>query len=243
MSRLPEPSPPDYCGGCDRDRPLYLLEGTDGARMRRCRDCLRDALANDDQVPAATRENGAQLQAERSDPRPTGHDPRVEPINWLTASLYELAGAAGGQEEMLANGLTALAELERRLGETAASLRIAEEVVVRQKALLETGTEMIEEARRWARSLWDDGPAAEEPVVLNEPEFAPAWLTADGPRHSAPRPPGTPGGVDPVMASHELQLAALDRWLADVEAEWGPITAEEMATAAQRLRDRARPQG
>ncbi|MCZ2826029.1 MULTISPECIES: hypothetical protein [unclassified Modestobacter] len=44
---------------------------------------------------------------------------------------------------------------------------------------------MIEEARRWARSLWDDGPASEEPTVLNQPEFAPAWLTADGARHTA----------------------------------------------------------
>ncbi|UOY01654.1 hypothetical protein [Blastococcus sp. PRF04-17] len=170
---------------------------------------------------------------------PAGHDPRIEPVNCLMTSLHELAGAAGGREQMLGHGLAALAELERRLGETQKSLRTMEEVVIRQRALLETATEMIEEARRWARSLWDDGPVAEEPTVLNEPEFAPAWLTADGPRHTA-RPPRTPGGVAPDVAAHELRLAALDRWLADVEAEWGPITADEMATATQRLRARAR---
>ena len=75
--------------------------------------------------------------------------------------------------------------------------------------------------------------------MLNEPEFAPAWLTADGPRHSAPRP-RRPGGVEPAVATHELRLAALDRLIADVEAEWGAFTAEQMAAAAQRLHDRVR---
>jgi hypothetical protein len=131
-------------------------------------------------------------------------------------------------------------ELARRLSEMQAALRTAEEVVARQKALLETATEMIEDARRWARSLWDDGPASEEPVLLNEPEFAPAWLTAGGPRHTA-RPPRTPAGADPA-AARELRLVALDRLIADLEEEWGPITDEDMATAAQRLRDRAKAQ-
>ncbi len=134
----------------------------------------------------------------------------------------------------------ALAELQRDLAEARASRRTAEEVVVRQKALLETATELIENARRWARSLWDDGPASQEPVVLNEPEIAPAWLTAAGPRHTA-RPPQTRTGAEPAEAAHQLKLAAIDRLIADVEEEWGPITAEEMATAAQRLRDRAAP--
>ncbi len=134
----------------------------------------------------------------------------------------------------------ALAELRRDLEEVRASLRTAEKVVVRQKALLETATELIEEARRWGRSLWDDGPASPEPVVLNEPEVAPAWLTADGPRHTA-RPAPTRTGAEPAEAAHQLKLAALDRVIADIEEEWGPITAEDMATAAQRLRDRATP--
>ncbi len=53
MSRLPEPSQPDYCGGCGRDRPLYLLEGVDGDHVHRCRDCLRDALVGGADLPAA----------------------------------------------------------------------------------------------------------------------------------------------------------------------------------------------
>ncbi len=177
-----------------------------------------------------------------SDPRqpPAGHDPRDEPVECLTASLYELAGAAGDREQMLAHGLAALSELERRLTETRVSLHTAEEVVIRQQALLQTATELIEDARRWAHSLWDDGPASEEPVVLGEPELAPAWLTADGPRHTARRSHSVTG-VDLAAAEHQLRLAALDRLLADVEEEWGPITAEDMATAAQRLRDRAAP--
>lgn len=186
MSRLPEPSPPDVCDACGRDRPLYRLYGRGEDHVHRCRECLRDAFAG-----------------------PVDDDARAE-----------------------------LAAAVRERDDARASLRTAEEVVVRQKALLETATQMIEEARRWARSLWDDGPAGERPVVLNEPEFAPGWLTADGPRHTA-RPPHQSGGVDPAVAAHELRLAALDRWIADVEAEWGPITAEEMATAAQRLRERA----
>ncbi|TFV64619.1 UNVERIFIED_ORG: hypothetical protein E4P37_12650 [Bacillus sp. AZ43] len=189
MSRIPEPSPPDHCGGCGRGRPLYLLEGADGDHVHRCRECLRDAFAG------------------------IGDDDHAE-----------------------------LATAARERDEARAALRTAEEVVVRQKALLETATEMIEEARRWARSLWDDGPASEEPMVLNEPEFAPAWLTADGPRHTA-QPPRRSSEVESAAAAHELRLAALDRWLADAEAEWGPITADEVATAAQRLHDRARSPG
>ncbi|UOY01653.1 hypothetical protein [Blastococcus sp. PRF04-17] len=53
MSRFPEPSPPDCCGGCDRDRPLFLLEGADGDHVHRCRDGLRDALIDGDHVSAA----------------------------------------------------------------------------------------------------------------------------------------------------------------------------------------------
>ncbi len=41
-----------------------------------------------------------------------------------------------------------------------------------------------------------------------------------------------------AAAAHELRMAALDRLLADVEEERGPITVEEMDTAAQRLRER-----
>jgi hypothetical protein len=171
---------------------------------------------------------------------PAGHDPRTEPVNCLIASLYELAGASGDREQMLAHGLAALSELERRLAETQALLRTAEEVVVRQEGLLETATEMIEEARRWARSLWDDGPASEKPLVLIEPELAPAWLTADGPRHTA-RPPRRTEGADPA-GREQLRLAALDRLIAEVEQEWGPITAEDIASAAQRLQSRHRAQ-
>lgn len=175
--------------------------------------------------------------------RPAGPDADIGVdtglIDGLTALLRELAAAHGDREQLLERGLAAVAELQLQLDATVASLHTAEEVVVRQKALLETATEMIEEARRWARSLWDDGPAAEEPVVLNEPEAAPAWLTAVGPRHTAPRP-RSPGGVEPAAAADELRLAALDRCIADVEAEWGPIAAEEIAIAARRLRGRAR---
>ena len=96
---------------------------------------------------------------------------------------------------------------------------------------------MIEEARRWSQSLWDASPPSDEPVVLGEPEIAPAWLTADGPRHTG-GPPRTPGGVEPTAVARELRLAALDRLIAEVEQQWGAITAEEIATAAQRLRDR-----
>ncbi|WP_324273762.1 hypothetical protein [Blastococcus brunescens] len=170
--------------------------------------------------------------------RPAGDDIGTGVIDGLAATLRELAASHGDGEQLLEQGLAAVAELQRQLGAAVASLHTAEEVVVRQKALLETATEMISEARRWARSLWDDGPASEEPVVLNEPEFAPAWLTADGPRHPA-RPPDTLGGVEAAAATHELRLAALDRLIADVEEEWGPITAEEIATAAERLRMRA----
>lgn len=155
----------------------------------------------------------------------------------LAGTLHQLAGEHPDRERLLGQGLADLAALQRQLAATTASLHTAEEVVVRQKALLETATEMIEEGRRWSRSLWDAGPASEEPVVLNEPEFAPAWLTADGPRHSAPRP-RPPRGADPAVAAHELRLAALDRVIADVEAEWGPFTTEEMAAAAQRLHNR-----
>ena len=155
----------------------------------------------------------------------------------LAGTLHQLAGEHPDQEQLLGQGLADLAELQRQLAATAASLHTAEEVVGRQKALLETATEMIEEARRWARSLWNDGPASEKPVVLKEAEVGPAWLTADGPRHSAPHP-RRPGGVESAMAAHELRLAALDRLIADVEAEWGPFTAEELADAAQRLHNR-----
>jgi hypothetical protein len=102
-------------------------------------------------------------------------------IDGLAATLRDLANGNGDRELLLARGLASVAELQRQLRSTAASLQTAEEVVVRQKALLEAATGMVEEARRWARSLWDDGPTSEEPTVLNEPEFAPAWLTADGP--------------------------------------------------------------
>jgi hypothetical protein len=168
-----------------------------------------------------------------------GHDPHTD----LAGCLHELAGVAGDRAETLAAGLAALAELQRQLDAARTSLRIAEESVVRQQALLETATALLDEARRWARSLSDDGPASEEPVILNEPEFAPAWLTADGAWHTARRPrtwtwtwtQGEPAGTE-----HALRLAALDRLIADLEAEWGPITADDLATAARRLRDRTR---
>ncbi|UOY00293.1 hypothetical protein [Blastococcus sp. PRF04-17] len=131
----------------------------------------------------------------------------------------------------------ALTDAVRERDHARESLWIAEESVVRQKALLETATEMIEEARRWARSLWDAGPGPEEPEVLTEPEVAPGWLTADGPRRTA-RGPRSPRGADPASSAHALRLAALDRVIADVEEEWGPITAEEMATTRRRLQDR-----
>lgn len=38
------------------------------------------------------------------------------------------------------------------------------------------------------------------------------------------------------MAARELRLAALDRLIGEVEDEWGPLTAEEMAAAVRRLR-------
>lgn len=169
---------------------------------------------------------------------PPADEPGTDPLSALTGTLHQLAGGHPDREHLLGQGLADLAELQRELAATTASLHTAEEVVIRQKALLETATEMIEEARRWARSLWDDEPAQEEPVVLNEPEFAPPWLTADGPRHSAPRP-RRPGGVEPSVATNELRLAALDRLIADVEAEWGSFTAEELADAAQRLHNHA----
>jgi hypothetical protein len=152
-----------------------------------------------------------------------------------------LAGAAGDREQVLADGLAALAELERQLSQTRASLRIAEESVVRQKELLETATGMIEEARRWARtarSLRDGTPGSEDPVVLNEPEFAPAWLTAPGPRHTA-APARTP--APSPQTAHALRLAALDRLIADAEEEWGPITDEDIVAAPERLRRRVSP--
>jgi hypothetical protein len=149
-----------------------------------------------------------------------------------------LADVADDRGRVLADGLAALAELERQLSQTRASLRLAEESVVRQKELLETATGMIEEARRWARTLWDDTPASAEPVVLNEPEFAPAWLTATGPRHTS-APARTP--APRPHTAHELRLAALDRLLAAVEEEWGPITEEDMAAAPERLRRRVPP--
>ncbi|WP_448640888.1 hypothetical protein [Geodermatophilus sp. URMC 63] len=145
------------------------------------------------------------------------------------------------REDLLHDGLAALHELERRLGETRASLRTAEEVVVRQRELLETATELIEEARRWARSLWDDEPASEEPVILNEPELAPAWLTTDGPRHTRP-PQRTqhkqPHGAGPGAAARGLRLAALRRALDDIQNAWGPLSAEDLHTAAEQLPNR-----
>jgi hypothetical protein len=172
-----------------------------------------------------------------TDPQPTS-----DPGAFLIAGLWQLWELTeNAPEPLLGQVLTAVAELQRQRDEARASLRTAEEVVIRQKALLETATEMIEEARRWARSLWDDGPTSEEPVILGEPEIAPAWLTAAGPRHTQRRPRPL-AVVDPSAAAHALRLAALDRLIADVEQEWGRITAEEMATAAQRLRNRHRAQ-
>lgn len=66
------------------------------------------------------------------------------------------------------------------MADTQASLHTAEVVVARQTALLATASELIEEARRWSRSLWDDGPASDEPVIVADPGVAPAWLTEDG---------------------------------------------------------------
>lgn len=256
MTRLPEPSPPDVCGGCGRDRPLYRLYGRGEDHVHRCGDCLRDAFAgqlvDDPNDPAAvTRESDLRRDRDEArswarklwvlagEPWLRNHPEMGPPPGWLAIPGET---AAEGHDRRLAERIGTLEEelaaAVRGRDEVGASLRTAEEVVVRQKTLLETAIEMIEEARRWARSLWDDGPASEEPVVLNEPEFAPAWLTADDPRHTA-RPPRPPEGLDQAAAAHELRLAALDRLIADVEAEWGPFSAEEMATAAQRLRGRA----
>jgi hypothetical protein len=167
-----------------------------------------------------------------------GHEPPTDPAGRLAACLRELAGAADDPGRLLDDGLAALAELERQLSQTRESLRIAEESVVRQKELLETATGMIEEARHWARSLWDDTPAAEEPVVLTEPDFAPSWLTAPGPRHTSAHA-RTLAPTD--QTAHALRLAALDRVIADVEEEWGPITDEDIAAAPERLRRRVPP--
>jgi hypothetical protein len=107
--------------------------------------------------------------------------PQPSPAGRLRAVLKQLAGAAATDHgDLLAAGLSALGELEQRLAETQASLRIADEVVVRHRALLQVAAEEVETARRWARSLWDDGPASEEPVIYGPPEVAPAWLTAAG---------------------------------------------------------------
>jgi hypothetical protein len=165
--------------------------------------------------------------------------PQQFPAGHLRAVLEQLAGPTTADRGELRNeALATVDDLERRLGEARTSLRTAEEVVVRQKALLETATEMIEEARRWARSLWDDRPAPHKPMVMGEPALAPAWLTAaNGPRRAEHRP-RTPVGLEPSAVAHALRLAALDRLLADLEEEWGALTAEEMDAAARRLRAR-----
>jgi hypothetical protein len=70
-------------------------------------------------------------------------------------------------------------DLTRQLDDAHASLRTAEEVVVRQKALLETATEMIEDARRWAIAMWS---SCGTPWASNlAPELpVPGWLPPDG---------------------------------------------------------------
>ena len=50
-----------------------------------------------------------------------------------------------------------------------------------------------------------------------------------------------PDGAAPA-AAHQLRMAAMDQLIADVEQQGGPITAEEIASAAQRLRSRPRAQ-
>ncbi len=102
------------------------------------------------------------------------------------------------------------------------------------EALLETARKIIEEARGWASSLRDEGSALEVPVVLTGPESAPSWLTAYGPRRTA-RHVRSPRDVESAAVTHALRLSALDRLLADLEKESGPITPEELATAVQRL--------
>jgi hypothetical protein len=44
----PPPSPPDYCGGCHRDRPLHLVESAEGDHENLCRDRLRGGLPGQD---------------------------------------------------------------------------------------------------------------------------------------------------------------------------------------------------
>ncbi len=74
MSRLPEPSHPDVCDACGRNRPLYRLYGRGEDHVQRCRECLRDALAGqliddlDDPGFVATQQAGLLLQ-ERDEAR------------------------------------------------------------------------------------------------------------------------------------------------------------------------------
>ncbi len=99
-TRLPEPSPPDFCGGCGRDMPLWTLSGTSGLggeHVHRCVDCLRAAV-----VAAGGIHAGG------------GHDPREEPTDCLLAVLHELAGSAENRGALLNHGLRALRELEHR---------------------------------------------------------------------------------------------------------------------------------
>jgi hypothetical protein len=171
---------------------------------------------------------------------PVGHEPPTDPADHLAACLHELAGVAGAPGQVLADGLAALAELDRQLSQTRASLHIAEESVVRQKELLKTATEMIEEARDWARRSIRYGQLdAEASAETEDLEVAPAWLTAPEPRRV--RTPARPTTSPDEFAAHALRLAALDRVIADVEEEWGTITDEDIAAAPERLRRRVPP--
>ncbi|SDD37184.1 hypothetical protein SAMN05660690_4094 [Geodermatophilus telluris] len=165
--------------------------------------------------------------------------PRPSPAGRLRAVIEQLADATGADRgDLLAVGLSALAKLQQQLAETQASLRIADKVVVRHRALLQVATEEVETARRWARSLWDDGPASEGPIIYGPPEVAPAWLTADGPRHTARRPRRPLVDLDPADTARALRMAALERVLADLQEEWGPLTDEELTAAVQDVRVR-----
>ncbi len=76
--------------------------------------------------------------------------PQPSPASRLCAALEQLADATPDDRgDPLEAGL---GELEQQLAETLASLRIAEEVVVRHRKLLQVATELVEEGRRWSRS-------------------------------------------------------------------------------------------